>query len=393
MRYGAGPRERGPLMSSYISDLAARAKTAASWMHDAAFPFWAERCQHPDVGFLEVLDLQGQPVLADTSRVRVQARQTYCFALAASLGWNEQRARELVEYGIHTLRAHCKRPDGVYGTLLNHQGGLKDDTALLYDTAFALLGLSTSEHVFESSAVTELCAVASAIETQLSRPDVEQGYSETLPTPSDRNQNPHMHLYEASLAQFEATGDAEALVRARRIEALMTERFIDPAIGGLRERFASDWGAHLDDHFEAGHQYEWVWLIANRARLDGQPVSSAAERLYRKALELTGPDAEVFLEHELTGDLRNGAQRCWGLTEALKAHLVRIEQGDEAAMKRAIETYDRLWDLHVAPAVEGGWIDQYDQAGNQVSKDMPASTGYHIFLAYAELGRVAAKIA
>ena len=380
-------------MSSYISDLAARAKTATSWMHDAAFPFWAERCKHSGIGFVEVLDLAGEPVLAETSRVRVQARQTYCFALAASLGWDRQRARELVEYGVQTLHDHCQRPDGVYGTLLDHKGGLKDDTALLYDTAFALLGLSTAERVFEGSARPELSAVVHAIEAHLARPVAQQGYSETLPPPQDRNQNPHMHLYEASLSQYEATTDKIALARARTIEALMAQRFIDTDIGGLRERFAGDWGAHPDDHFEVGHQYEWVWLIANRARLDGQPVSLAAETLYQKALELTGPDSEIYLEHELTGELRNGAQRCWGLTEALKAHLVRIEQGDEAAVKRAIETYDRLWDLHVAPAVEGGWIDQYDQAGNQVSKDMPASTGYHIFLAYAELGRVADKIA
>lgn len=380
-------------MSSYISDLRARAKIATAWMHDAAFPFWAERCQHTGVGFVEVLDLAGEPVLAETSRVRVQARQTYCFALAASLGWDRTLANELVAYGIQTLREHCQRPDGVYGTLLNHKGGLRDDTALLYDTAFALLGLSTAERVFEGSAKSELGSVVQAIETHLARPAPQQGYSETLPSPQDRNQNPHMHLYEASLAQFEATGDVAALSRAKMIEALMAQRFVDPSIGGLRERFAGDWGPHPDDHFEVGHQYEWVWLIANRARLDGQAVSPAAETLYQKALELTGPDSEIFLEHELTGELRNGAQRCWGLTEALKAHLVRIEQGEEAAMKRAIETYDRLWDLHVAPAVEGGWIDQYDQAGNQVSEDIPASTGYHIFLAYAELGRVAAEIA
>ena len=361
-------------------------------MLDAAFPFWAERAAHPETGFHEALDLQGEPVDAPSSRVRVQARQTYCFALAQILGWDKKRSSDLVAYGVQTLRDHCRRDDGLYGQHMSHQGGLSDDTALLYDTAFALLGFSFAARIGAPDAARSMIDVSNNIEAHLARPLDQEGYVESLPYPQDRNQNPHMHLFEASLAQYEVSGDADIMARAAGLEGLMRRRFYSADIGGLRERFAGDWSAHTDDHFETGHQYEWVWLLQHRARLTGQSAPQVTRLLYGKAMSLTGGGGEVYLEHHQDGSVRSGLQRCWGLTEALKAHLVQFETGDEAAGPRAIAAFDRLWSLHIAPAIEGGWIDRYDAQGQAISTDMPASTGYHVFLAFAELERVAMQL-
>ena len=38
--------------------------------------------------------------------------------------------------------------------------------------------------------------------------------------------------------------------------------------------------------------------------------------------------------------------------------------------------------------VDGGWIDHYGADGEVIASDMPASTGYHVVLAFAELIRV-----
>ena len=37
---------------------------------------------------------------------------------------------------------------------------------------------------------------------------------------------------------------------------------------------------------------------------------------------------------------------------------------------------------------DGGWIDHFAADGAVIAKDMPASTGYHVVLALAELIRV-----
>lgn len=364
-----------------------RARTAKDWMLDASLPFWADNGVHPVRGFRERLTMQGAPIEDEDTRVRLQARQTFCFAFGKVLGWSDPRAAELVARGVDVLTTHCRRPDGLYGARMSYRGGLSVETADLYDTAFALLGLSWAHRMGTEGAAEAAILASAAIDDVLKRPATEGGFREALPAPDKRLQNPHMHLFESSLAFHEATGDKGALARAEGIETLLETRFLTGE-GALREVFAPDWGAAEGDRFESGHQYEWVWLMAERARLTGTPVSSAAEGLYAKALELTGPDAEVPLSHTLEGNILDATERTWGLTEALKAHLARMLQGDVAAEARAIATFDRMWARHVEPAPEGGWLDKYGPDGKADTSDMTAATGYHIYVAIAELERV-----
>lgn len=369
--------------------LKARAVKARDWMLDASFPFWAHRGIHPELGFRERLTVLGDPIHDLDTRVRLQARQTFCFAFAQLMGWSDPRAGAYVARGIETLTRHCRRPDGLYGARMAYTGGLSDASADLYDTAFALLAFSWAARTGADGAAEAAEAASKAIEAELKRPASEGGYREALPAPVHRLQNPHMHLFESSLALHEATGDETALARATGIETLLETRFLQPGTGALREVFAMDWGPAEGDRLEAGHQYEWVWLMGERARLTGKPVSAAAAGLYANALKLTGPEGEVALSHTLGGEMLDATERTWGLTEALKAHLARIEQGDNAATARAIESFDRMWARHVVPAPQGGWLDKYGPDGEPDLSDMTAATGYHIYVAIAELMRVA----
>lgn len=366
-----------------------RARQARDWMFDAAFPFWAEHGPDPRGGFAERVGRDGGRIVDPVTRVRLQARQTYCFALAAQLGWQPGRARNLARHGVDMLTSQCRRADGLYGRLMSYEGGLADDTADLYDTAFALLAFSSAIRAGIREAGEPAGDVDAAIETHLRRPADEGGYTERLPAPAERLQNPHMHLFEASLALHAATGDADAMGRARRIETLMEQHFVHPTTGALREVFGADWRPVPGDHFEAGHQYEWVWLLAERARLDGGPVSGAVDGLYASALDLTGEDGAVPLSHTVGGVVEDASERTWGLTEALKAHLARFEAGDGQAGARACEAHDRLWSRHITPAIPGGWQDRYGPDGVPVDEPMTAATGYHVFCAFAELMRVA----
>ena len=369
--------------------LKARAQKARDWMLDASIPFWANHGVHPVLGFRERLTMAGEPIEDSDTRVRLQARQTFCFAFAEIMGWSDPRAKELVARGIETLTSHCQREDGLYGARMSYAGGLSNASADLYDTAFALLAFSWAARTGAAGAADAAGAASQAIETVLKRPASEGGYREALPAPELRLQNPHMHLFESSLALFEATGDETALARATGIESLLETRFLQTGTGALREVFAPDWGPAEGDRLEAGHQYEWVWLMGERARLTGKPVSRAAESLYANALKLTGANGEVALSHTLDGDVLDATERTWGLTEALKAHLARIEQGENAAIAHAIQSFDRMWARHVDPAPEGGWLDKYGPDGAPNMTDMTAATGYHIYVAIAELIRVA----
>ncbi|MEO0467505.1 MAG: AGE family epimerase/isomerase, partial [Pseudomonadota bacterium] len=278
-------------------------------MLDASLPFWAERGVHPVLGFRERLTADGDILDDSDTRVRLQARQTFCFAYGKHMGWSDPRADHLIQRGIDVLRDHCRRDDGLFGARMSYAGGLSVEDADLYDTAFALLAFSWAARVGNIEAASLGRALHDVIETVLRRPESEGGYLERLPAPQQRLQNPHMHLYEASLAYFEASGDTTALARARNIEQLLEQQFLTAKSRALREVFGPDWGPAEGDRFEAGHQYEWVWLMSERARLDSQPVSAATTGLYANALDLTGPEGAVALSHTLERAVLDATER------------------------------------------------------------------------------------
>ena len=51
-----------------------------------------------------------------------------------------------------------------------------------------------------------------------------------------------------------------------------------------------------------------------------------------------------------------------------------------------------LFDTHLATAVPGLWIDAFDAEGRPQSANAPASSLYHLFLAFAEVLRLEARL-
>src|SRR3546814_5449526 len=112
---------------------------------------------------------------------------------------------------------------------------------------------------------------------------------EALPLP--RRQNPHMHLLEAFLALYEASGEAHWLARAQSIHDLFRRHFLQQ--GQLVEFFDADWREVPQDGRdgarrlrEPGHFFEWAWLLHRLALLTGDAGAAAAMRpLYDRAWE------------------------------------------------------------------------------------------------------------
>ena len=94
------------------SALKRRGREARTWMVDACFPLWSREGVAGYGLFREALDLTHRAIDSEDTRVRVQARQTYVFCLAAKLGWERERAERLVKMGVATLRGPARRADG-----------------------------------------------------------------------------------------------------------------------------------------------------------------------------------------------------------------------------------------------------------------------------------------
>lgn len=372
-----------------------RSREAREWLLDACFPLWSERGTR-GFGFVEALDLLHRPIESDQARVRVQARQTYVFTAAMSLGWSPDRAMDLIYTGLKVLGQSCRRPDGVFGRDLNlTTGRLMDDTADLYDTAF---GLFASANVYQVSvrtgqqqAIRDSKALfnetVEALDGPLKHP--AGGYFESLPRPEYRMQNPHMHLFEASLALAEATREAAYMDLAKTLMAFCLERFIDAETGTLGEYFSSDtWKTPpnaLGRIIEPGHQFEWVWLMTEYARIVGKPLPDEARILYHFACKTLDDGGRAIQTCLRDGTPVDASRRTWTQTEALKAHLAMVRAGEDTASARAVASFDVLMDEYLTP--EGGWIDHYSEAGEILAQTIPASTGYHVVLAMMDLIR------
>ncbi len=365
---------------------ASPASRAQSWLLEDCFPFWAERAPHPRGGFRERIALDGAPLDDDVSRVRVQARQTYVFARAALLGWSPEDARRLVRIGVDSLLGPCSRPDGLVGKLVRPGVGLVDPQPELYDNAFAIMALAWAARALDApNLIEEADLILAQLDESHAHP--AGGFHETLPPRTPRRQNPHMHIFEASLALYAASGAKRHAARADAMLSLFEQRFLDAKNGYVRELFDDGWAPIYDPlggACEPGHALEWIALIDVRRRLTGVPEPSYVPRLYDTALLALDERGFAPLASRPCGDPVDASQRTWCQTEALRAHVARAYAGDPDAAWRARTLLDAIFFQHLDPAPRGAWYDHYDEEGRLLTDTITAATGYHLVTAFAE---------
>lgn len=369
-------------------DAVARTRAA---LNDAIFPFWAQFGPDPRGGFYERLSLGGVPIADASSRVRVQARQTYVFAQAAVLGWRREASLPLVRRGVEYMLGACRRPDLLFGKTVTPGGGLIDAQPDLYDNAFCLMALAWAARALDDETLLNAAdASIGALDRLLAHPS--GGYKETLPHAPPRRQNPHMHLFEAMLALHAAAPNRGYLDRAEAILVLLESKFMDSATGALREYFEEDWSPVAGPEgevIEPGHMLEWSWLLGAYAKARGRAPLAAQKQLYSSALPFLDARGLAPQSADIRGRIIDASRRAWPQTEALKAHCAAHEAGDPAALARASLTLDSLFADYLSGAPAGGWRDHFAADGTLLAKDMPASTGYHVVLALVEFIRVA----
>ncbi len=373
-----------------------------SWLLDTVMPFWAEAgVDRRNGGFIERLSLERQPEPVADRRLRVQARQIYAFSHAHMLGapdWALSTARS----GFAFLTTHGWDAEGGWHHLLTGDGTPKDRRKDTYDQAFVLFAMAWLYKAGGDRAPLDWADRTMAfLECHLADPEHGGYREERTPDGSTgrlpRRQNPHMHLLEACLALFEATGDAAWRDRATAIIGLFHAHFFDAATGTLAEFFTADWCPAPGEEGrlrEPGHHFEWVWLLLHYRRLTGDDgVVDPADRLYRSALEY-GVDRQTsgipaaFDSVDMAGAIVDHGKRLWPQTEAIKAHLARHELlGDPDAEARARAHLAMMFD-HYVSADSPIWRDRLARDGSEISDHIPASTLYHLFLCIAETMRV-----
>ena len=365
-------------------------RTLRTLIVDHSLPLWSREGRDSAAGgFIERLDIEGRADRFAPRRVRVQARQIYCFAKAAQLGWYPQ-GREIATKGLEYLLAKAKSPDGRPGFvhLLDPTGAVVNSSRDTYDHAFVLLAFATVYQLSGDAQVgDEIKSLVGFLDTDLRSP--HGGFLEGIPTTLPRRQNPHMHLFEAMIATFDATGDPIYQNRAGDLFALFIANLYDPRRQVLGEYFEEDWSRIEPASVEPGHQAEWVWLLKGFERITGCPTARYRAQLLASAMryrdEVTGC---LFDEGDADGKIRKFTRRLWPQTEIAKAFIAQAEAGERGAADEALKALNRLYQHYLRHPVLGGWYDQFDHDSRSLVDFIPASSFYHIFCAVAEAERV-----
>lgn len=389
-------RDRTHLVKNVTQTFKARGddthpSTVKSWLFETALPFWAENgIDRVHGGVHEALNYDGTPAPLPTKRLRVLARQIYCFSHAKLMGWQGD-ADDILDHCFETLTTTGWHADGGWIHLFNADGSVCDETRDTYDHCFVLFGLAW---LYRATGRGDARDWADRTIDYMDRHLADHahgGYYETADRTLPRRANPHMHFLEAMLAWYEATGEEVFLDRAQAMVMLFDRHFFDAATGTLSEFFDADWSrlqsTAEERRIEPGHHYEWAWLLTRY--LDYRqtpPVGAKARQLFATAA--------TFGHHPATGAAADGMQpdgsnvepnaRLWPQTEALKVSLALEKHGIASAAALRRRMFDVLFAHYLNGPVPGGWFDAIDDDGHVNSANIPSSSFYHVFCALAE---------
>ncbi len=370
--------------------LHAAASRLENWIKQDALPLWSERGLVPGTGAnYERLTPEGVPDLESSTRVRVQARQAFFFAAAYYRGWCPQ-GKEVAKNLLAFVQQNAAHPTAAagYTHLLDKHFKVVDTKQDLYDHAFFLLANAWCYRAFKENAyLQEADKLIAHLDAAFG--SAVGGWIEGDYPYACRRQNPHMHLFEAFLALFDATGDAKYLARVGELFALFQSHFFDAEKGVLFEFFDEEWTRLPNakgDTVEPGHMMEWVWLLDWYHRRSGRPVAQYTDKLYARGLEI-GMDKSglLFDAVSYTGEVIDPNKRCWGITELIKASLVQIRAGNPDAEAIAIKGVDDLFKYYLCASTPGSYVDQRGAQDDVVVDVAPASTLYHLIVAAMEL--------
>ena len=357
-----------------------------------ALPLWASAGVDARTGaFLEQLHLDGRPDPGAVRRMRSQARQIYVYAHATLLGLYDGRAAAVRAF--ERMLAEYWRPKGGFILSVGADGIPQDRTQTAYDQAFGLLAMAWLYRLTGSPDYLVWAArTLDFMDTRLADRR-HGGYADAVGA-TTRCQNPHMHLLEALLAWFEATGDMTWLQRADAVHGLFSRHFLDRSIPALREFFDPAWQPDpaRGDHLDPGHHFEWIWLLDRYRRHCPSAAPSVADETallctFAARHGIDPRDGLVVDEVAADGRTLRGTKRMWPQTEHLKAQVVRFESAPEASLGEIDRVCGLLLD-HYLDETTGAWNDQVGEAGAKLSQVSPASSFYHLFLAYSEALRV-----
>lgn len=327
----------------------------------------------PDpAGHFRSLDLAGTPVPTPVRDLVGQSRLTYSFALGHLMG--RPGARALAESGVAWLLDVAR--DKEHGGYRWEIGAEGDDTKHAYGHAFVLLAAAGAVLAGAARAGELLDDIVKVLDEHFWS-EAEGRYREDFtadwrPLEAYRGQNSNMHLVEALLTAYDATGDQVFLDRALSVATHIAHDEARRYGWRVQEHHDATWRPlpeyNKDTPFDVyrpygtlpGHSWEWARLLVqlHHASPGNGWLLPAARDLYARAFEdawWPGREHPVYtIDADGTPVIEDVVW--WTVAEAITAAATLSEATGEPGYD---EDYVRLWayaDRHLIDHEHGGWF-------------------------------------
>lgn len=325
---------------------------------------------------------------------------------AASILFDEPAYREAAEHGLRFLKEAHRQPDGGFAWVLQGRE-VEDGTRHCYGHAFVLLAAASAAKAGIDGAQALIAEVADLLEAHFWEPQARL-YADEIPAGDwsqidpYRGQNANMHMCEAMLSVFEATGEARYLTRAHTLARRICVDLASQADGLLWEHYRSDWTHDWEYNkdnpqhlfrpygYVSGHFVEWAKLLLILERYRPEPwMLERARSLFDVALDRCWDAQRGGIDYTFAPDGRilDKDRYYWVVAESIAAAaLLALRTGDAQYW----DWYDRFWtiaDQHFIDHQYGGWYRILDADNRKYSdeKSPPSKTDYHPLAACNEI--------
>ncbi|AMB87350.1 N-acylglucosamine 2-epimerase [Pseudomonas agarici] len=364
-----------PDVSSSTSQSALTALSDALQQHfrQVIVPLWQGPGWNGELALpYEALDATGQPLPVRRYRAMACARQLYLFSsLIGDSAFPDAAGRAAALLRSLQRYFHDAEHGGWFYSI-DPQGAALDARKDLYTHAFILFACAHYwAKVREPEVASVLDAALDAIAVRFASGDGLYEASldrDWAPLGSGPLQNPLMHLAEAFLATLSARDDARVQHDLITLTSALQKNFIDHQHGVMLEK---PLGA-VDNWFEPGHQFEWLFLLESSPLMRGTALHATMQRGFEYA-ERTGVDPRtgaVSAMLAIDGSAHDRTQRIWAQAEYLRALTMRVD--NSVRLRRQLQSLQQRF-MH-----EGGWHECLDATGVVSREDMPSTTPYHL---------------
>lgn len=360
--------------------------------------FYHPRCLDEEYGgFINQMLDDGTVFDRMTKHLVGTCRFTYNYALA-SLVFDSGEYRAAAGHGVRFLREHHRRDDGGYAWVLSGRD-VVDGTYHCYGHAFVFLAAAGARKAGAEGADALLEDVWNLLELRFWDAGAslyvdEIAAGDWSKVDAYRGQNANMHMCEAMLCAWEATGEARYLDRAALLAQRICQDLARRVDGLVWEHYKSDWSHDWDYNkddpknlfrtygYVTGHFTEWskLLLVLNRYRRADWLVPRA-EALFNTALERAYVPETGAINYTFAPDgaILDTDQYYWVFSETLAAAAILANVTGNAAYW---DWYDRVWtyaDAHFVDHDHGAWYRILDRDGRKYSneKSPAAKADYH----------------